>query len=148
MIQSPSISVIIPVYNAEAYLAQTLISVLDQTHVDLEVICVDDGSTDGSAAVLSDFAAKDARVRILSIPNSGQSAASNRGLAVATGAYVKFIDADDVIAPDHLEHQLKAIRDFPGHLASCKWASFYNGDIAGACIRPESVWQDMVLMAN
>lgn len=137
------ISVIVPVYNAEAYLSQTLSSVLGQTYTDLEVICVNDGSTDGSAAILGNFARKDPRLRVLTISNSGQSAASNHGLAVATGTYIKFIDADDVIAPDHLEHQFNAVRDFPGYLASCKWAAFYDADIGGASIRKESVWQDM-----
>lgn len=95
------ISVIIPVYNAEKYLRTCLRSVLGQSFRDLEVICVDDGSSDGSAAVLAEFAASDLRVRVLSQPNEGQGVARNRGLDAATGAYVYFMDADDELAgPD------------------------------------------------
>lgn len=92
------ISVVIPVYNAAAYLRSCLDSVVNQTLRDIDVICIDDGSTDGSAAILADYAARDARVRAVSQANAGQGAARNRGLEQATGEYVYFMDADDELA--------------------------------------------------
>ncbi len=97
------VSVVVPVYNVEAYVAQCLDSVLAQSMPDFEVICVNDGSTDGSAAVLAAYAAKDARVRVLDGPNAGPSRARNLGLAQARGEYVLCVDADDGLAPDALK---------------------------------------------
>ncbi len=93
----PKVSVVIPVCNAESYLGECLDSVLGQTLKDIEVLCVDDGSTDGSAKILADCAAKDARVKVLRQPRSGAGAARNRGLAEAAGEYLFFCDADDWI---------------------------------------------------
>ncbi len=92
------VSVIIPVYNAAKYLKLSLDSVLGQSVRDLEAICIDDGSTDESAAVLSEYAAKDSRLKILTQANAGQGAARNRGLEIAQGEYVYFMDADDKLA--------------------------------------------------
>ncbi len=98
------LSVVIPVYNAERHLRQCLDSVLAQTLRGLEVICIDDGSTDGSAAILAEYAARDSRIRVLSQENYGQGAARNRGLEVAQGEYIYFVDADDELAhPDAVE---------------------------------------------
>ena len=95
-------SVIIPVYNAEKYLRGCMDSVLSQTLRELEVICVDDGSTDGSAAILEEYAEKDSRVRVLRQENKGAGAARNLGID-AKGEYVAFVDADDSLCPDSLE---------------------------------------------
>ena len=92
------VSIVIPVYNAGCYLRQCLDSVLGQTLRDIEVICVDDGSTDGSAAVLAEYVAKDNRVVLLAQKNSGQGMARNYGLERAVGKYVYFMDADDELA--------------------------------------------------
>ena len=92
------LSVVIPVYNARKYLRRCLDSVLAQTLREIEVICVDDGSTDGSAAILAKYAAKDMRIRVLTQENQGQGAARNRGLTVAHGEYIYFMDADDELA--------------------------------------------------
>jgi len=92
------VSVIIPVYNAEAYLRQCLDSVVNQTLCEIEIICVNDGSTDDSAAILNEYVSKDRRIKILTQVNSGQGAARNSGLAVAQGKYVYFMDADDELA--------------------------------------------------
>ena len=97
------VSVVIPVFNAAPYLCGCLDSVLNQTLNDIEVICIDDGSTDGSGVILAERAAKDARVRVLTQANAGQGAARNRGLETAQGEYVYFMDADDELAaPDAL----------------------------------------------
>ena len=96
------ISVVIPVYNSERHLRFSLGSVLGQTHVDWECICVDDGSTDGSGAVLDEYAAKDQRFRVVHQANAGEGAARNAGMAAATGELVAFLDADDAWHPDAL----------------------------------------------
>ena len=95
MTGSPAVSVVLPVYNVEGYLRGCLDSVRTQTLEDIEIICVDDGSTDGSGAILDEYAATDGRFRVIHQPNSGAGAARNRGLAEARGKYLFFCDADD-----------------------------------------------------
>ena len=97
------ISVIIPVFNAVAYLPACLDSVLAQTYRDIEVIIVDDGSTDGSGDVCDDYASRDARIAVFHQPNGGPSAARNKGLELAGGEYIAFIDCDDVVHERYLE---------------------------------------------
>lgn len=96
-------SVIIPVYNVESYLQACLDSVLNQTFEDWEAICVNDGSTDNSAAILEEYGHKDGRFKIIDQPNGGLSAARNTGLKAATGEYVLFLDSDDWIEDNALE---------------------------------------------
>ncbi|MCD7733656.1 MAG: glycosyltransferase [Clostridiales bacterium] len=107
----PAISVIIPVYNASPYLPQALDSILSQAFTDLEVICVDDGSTDGSRDILQDYAARDSRVQVLEQAHLTTGAARNRGLSAAQGDYVFFMDSDDFAAPGLLEHTYQAAMD-------------------------------------
>ena len=97
------LSIVIPVYNSERYLRECLDSVRRQTFGDFEVICVNDGSTDGSAAILEEYANRDLRVKIMEQKNAGASAARNVGLSVATGKYVYFLDSDDWIVDDAME---------------------------------------------
>ena len=99
----PLISVIIPVYNVEKYLARCLDSVIGQTYENLEIICVNDGSPDNSLAILHEYAAKDARIKIIDQKNAGVSAARNAGLSCATGEFITFVDSDDTIAPSCYE---------------------------------------------
>ena len=89
------ISIIVPIYNAEKYLEEALESLINQSLKDIEIICVNDGSTDKSLEILQKYAKKDKRVKILSQTNKGQSAARNTGIKVATGEYIGFLDADD-----------------------------------------------------
>lgn len=106
---TPMVSVVMAVYNSENYLQETLTSVLSQTLADIELICVDDGSTDGSLRILEAFAAKDDRMRVLhhTEQTDGAGAARNLGIAAAKGKYLAVWDADDVFDPDLLE---KAVR--------------------------------------
>ena len=98
----PKVSVIIPVYNTEKYLRKCLESVINQTLKDIEIICINDCSTDDSLKILNDI--KDERLKILNLPqNSGVSFARNRGIDEAKGEYISFVDSDDFIAPDFLE---------------------------------------------
>lgn len=97
------VSVIIPVYNVEEYLRQCLDSVVNQTLRDIEIICVDDGSTDGSLQILKEYQSKDSRVKVLTQQNAGAGAARNNGLRRAAGEYLSFLDSDDFFEPDMLE---------------------------------------------
>ena len=97
------VSVVIPVYNVEKYLGECLDSVLRQTLKDLEVICVDDGSMDGSPAILAEYARKDPRIKVVTRANGGLSAARNTGMDAATGKYIYFLDSDDWIVDDAME---------------------------------------------
>lgn len=99
----PSISVIIPIYNVEDYLEESLNSVLNQSFKDFEVICVNDGSTDGSLKILNKFKEKDVRIKIINQKNLGNGGARNTGLKHAIGEYVYFFDADDILLPNALE---------------------------------------------
>lgn len=96
-------SVIIPVYNVESYLRDCLDSVLNQTFADWEAICVNDGSTDGSANILDEYAARESRLKVITQPNGGLSAARNVGIDAAEGEYVLFLDSDDWLEKNALE---------------------------------------------
>ncbi|SFH06792.1 Glycosyltransferase involved in cell wall bisynthesis [Desulfotomaculum arcticum] len=97
------VSVIIPVYNVEKYLRQCLDSVINQTLQEIEIICIDDGSSDGSWLILEEYASRDYRIRILNQKNAGAGAARNRGLELATGEYLSFLDSDDFFEQNMLE---------------------------------------------
>lgn len=109
----PKISIVVPVYNTEAYLPMCVESLRRQTHDDLELIFVDDGSTDGSGAILDAYAKKDPRVRVIRKPNGGVSSARNAGIDAATGAYIGFVDSDDTVEPTYCEALLRAFWDHP-----------------------------------
>lgn len=96
-------SIVIPVYNVEPYLHECLDSVLNQSYADWEAVCVNDGSTDGSAAILEEYALKDGRFNIISQPNGGLSAARNTGINAAKGDYILFLDSDDWLESDALK---------------------------------------------
>ncbi len=100
---NPRVSVIVPVHNSEEYLAECLDSILGQTERDIEVICVDDGSTDSSPEILASHARRDGRVRVLTQECGGAGAARNNGLSVARGTYLSFLDSDDFFEPEMLE---------------------------------------------
>ena len=105
------ISIVVPVYNVEAYLQECLESLMAQSHQDFEVLLVDDGSKDQSLAICQAWAAKDERFQVFSQQNAGVSVARNRALEEAKGEYICFVDADDVVAPDYLAHLLDLAQD-------------------------------------
>lgn len=104
--ECPKISVIIPVYNQERYIAQCIDTILFQTLRDIELVCINDGSTDGSGNVLNAYAAKDQRVRVVNRENKGVGLTRNEGLAMATGEYVAFMDPDDYYPDNHVLERL------------------------------------------
>lgn len=103
----PKISVVIPVCNVQQYLKQCVSSVLNQTLLDIEIICVDDGSKDNSLSILREFEQKDERVKVITKPNSGYGNSMNRGIAAATGTYIGIVESDDFIAPHMYETMWK-----------------------------------------
>lgn len=106
----PQISILVAVYNTAPYLPQCLDSLCGQTLRDIQIICIDDCSTDQSPQILADYAQRDARITLLRTPhNSGQAAARNLGLQIATGEFTTFVDSDDWLAPDALEQALGAL---------------------------------------
>lgn len=106
---TPKVSVIMPVYNVEPYLCQCLDSVTSQTLKEIEIICVDDGSTDASLDILKEYAAKDNRITIITQKNAGSGKARNNALDNSTGEYIAFLDSDDLYPSEKtLEHMYKA----------------------------------------
>jgi glycosyltransferase involved in cell wall biosynthesis len=124
---APLISVVIPAYNAEATVLETIESVRAQTFSAFELIVIDDGSTDGTVARLGTV--HDPRLRILSYTNAGLAAARNRGLETSAGEFVSFIDADDLWTRDKLELQVAALRRQPAAAVAYSWTAFV--DVAG-----------------
>lgn len=124
MTASPTVSVVIACFNAEATIGETVESALAQTWLDLEIIAVDDGSTDGSAKILRGFGG---RIRAESGPNRGAGAARNRGTALASGAYLQYLDADDLLAPQAIKTRLAALRESDADVAYGDWRRFATG---------------------
>jgi len=119
------VSVIIPCYNVEEYIEECIASVLAQSHTETEIICVDNNSSDRTAAILQEQELKHpGKVRALKELKKGASAARNKGLSVAAGEWIQFLDADDLLLPEKIKHQLGIIAAEPVH-----------GFIAAACIR-------------
>lgn len=115
------ISVIIPVYNVEAHLPKCVESVIHQTYSNLEIILVNDGSTDDSGAICDSYAKKDARIRVIHKKNGGLSDARNCGIAEAKGEYLAFVDADDYIAPDMFRIMYERIKQDVSDMAVCSF---------------------------
>ncbi|WP_425376286.1 glycosyltransferase family 2 protein [Rhizobium vallis] len=132
-----SVAVIIPAYNAGRYLAQTLQSAIDQTHKALEIVVVDDGSTDATAAISSGFAASDQRIRVLSTENRGVAAARNTGIAATTSGYIAFLDADDLWHPTYVQRMLAALHPLP-RVWGAVYALHRFVDSEGHCLRSGS----------
>jgi glycosyltransferase involved in cell wall biosynthesis len=109
--REPAVSVIVPLYDTREYVAAALDSVLAQTFDDLEVIVVDDGSTDGGGQIVQEYAVREPRVRYIRRENSGPAAARNAGIEAAHAAAIAFLDSDDLWLPEKLERQLPLLRD-------------------------------------
>lgn len=119
---NPLISIIIPVYNVEQYLGKCLDSVLAQTYKNLEIILVDDGSTDNSGTICDEYKKKDRRIRVIHQINQGVSAARNAGLNIATGSYIGFVDGDDWLELDMYEYLLNLCFLYETEVSVCEFA--------------------------
>ena len=113
MADVPAVSVVMTVFNTEAYVAEAVESVLGQTFGDFEFIIVDDGSTDGSTAILRGFAGRDRRIRLVSRPNTGIVRAANEGIEMARAKYLARMDSDDVSLPRRFENQVRYLDEHP-----------------------------------
>jgi glycosyltransferase involved in cell wall biosynthesis len=123
-----TVSVIIPVYNCQDYIAEAIRSIANQTVRDVEIVVVDDGSTDSTLAVARREAAQDSRVVVITQPNSGMpGAARNAGIRACRGDFIAFLDADDIYEPDKIEQELTAFGDFPDvDVVFCDVARFWG----------------------
>ena len=111
--KNPSLSIIVPVYNVKSYIDRCLLSILNQSYSDFELVIIDDGSTDGSASLLDNYAAKDSRIIVIHQKNTGVSSARNTALKIFKGSYVTFVDPDDFIASDTYKNNMKFLLDNP-----------------------------------
>ena len=115
-----AISVIVPIYNTKPYLAECIESILDQKiNVPIEVLLIDDGSTDGCAEICDKYAARDERVRVIHQENQGLSAARNAGIDNAKGRYYSFVDSDDVVLPRFLQTLYDACEEHDAYMSLC-----------------------------
>jgi glycosyltransferase involved in cell wall biosynthesis len=138
---NPLVSVVMSVYNGEKYIAAAISSVLQQTWTDLELIVVNDGSTDASAAILGTI--DDPRLKVLHQENKGQDAALNKGYVHSTGSYIKFMDCDDLISPQTLEVQVKALLQSPEKIAYGEWYRFFGAEPTPADMEIKNFyWKD------
>jgi teichuronic acid biosynthesis glycosyltransferase TuaG len=124
------VSVIMPAYNAEAYVAEAIDSVIDQTYTDWELVVVDDGSKDGTAAIVKGFCARDSRVNYIFRQNGGQAAARNTGIRASRGDLVAFLDSDDLWVREKLELQTEALEKIGADVVSSNGFVFRDGDRA------------------
>lgn len=129
------LTIVVPVYNVEPYLAKTLHSLCNQTYTNLEILLIDDGSSDGSLAICREWETQDPRIRVYTQENSGVSATRNRGIALATGEYLMFMDGDDWIEPKMLE----TLHDM---------AVQHHADVANCTLQEESPEQAAVRFAQ
>lgn len=137
------ISVIIPVYNVEKYLDACLASVAAQTFGDFEVILVNDGSTDGSVKIMSDWCGKDSRFRILNRQHTNGGAARNAGMAEARGEYLSFLDSDDIFSPYLFEILVLGLGTFRADVSCCEYREFVDGEAIPVLDVPgDEHWQD------
>lgn len=115
----PKVSVIVPVYKVERFLPRCLDSIINQTLKDIEIICVNDGSPDNSLQILEDYAKKDLRIKIINQENSGPSVSRNKGILMAQGEYIGFVDSDDWLDIDFYEKLYAAAQKYDADIAAC-----------------------------
>jgi glycosyltransferase involved in cell wall biosynthesis len=139
-VTQPKVSILIPCYNAEKYIGEALESVFLQTWPAIEVIVVNDGSVDRSAAVVRSF--ERPNLKLIEQENRGQTAALNVCLAHASGDFVQYLDADDLIEPEKIERQVVRLLEHPHCVASCEWGRFYHSP-EETRFNPEPVWRDL-----
>ena len=126
---NPLVSILIPLYNAEKYFSETMESLLEQTYKNIEVIIVDDGSTDGSLALAKKYEDLYDQVKVYTQKNSGASVARNKALAQSKGTYIQYFDADDIMHPEKISSQINALRGYGFQeeiVATGKWVKFFN----------------------
>lgn len=135
----PKVSIIIPMHNSEAFIEETLLSCLDQSYQDIEIVVVENGSHDKSYEVVQ--ALKDERIQLYKMNGANAAAARNYGYHKAVGEYITFLDADDVLSPNKIALQIEALQNKPKNwIASCAWAKFKH-QVDESVIQPQEVWR-------
>lgn len=148
---SPLVSIVVPVYNVRAYLKRCLDSLLKQSLKEIEIILVDDGSTDGSGALCDELAQADRRIRVIHQQNGGLSAARNRGVLEARAPYVGFVDSDDWVEEQMYERLYQLIQDHQADISICGVRDCYVNreeippQIPDRCMNPQEVLEDISL---
>lgn len=141
-LRGPLVSIIIPAYNAGEYIFETLQSVLNQNYQNVEIIVVNDGSTDDTSSIIKPLI-DNPKLQVINQNNKGAAAARNAGYARARGRYIKFLDGDDLINPDMITQQVALIIENPGCLISAQWGRFYGNDLDTFKPSREECWQTM-----
>ncbi|MBW4444612.1 MAG: glycosyltransferase [Plectolyngbya sp. WJT66-NPBG17] len=137
----PLVSILIPAYNVEQYLAETLDSALAQTWKNIEIIIVDDGSKDSTLEIAKQY--ESSIVKVIHQANQGQSASENRALQEAQGEFIQYLDADDLLVPDKIERQIQLLGDSSSpYVAAGEWSRFYQSP-QEAKFTPQPPWADM-----
>lgn len=144
----PELSVIVPVYNTKKYLRRCLESILAQTVQDMEIICVNDGSTDGSEEILEEYAKEDSRIHIVSQENKGLGAARNAGILKAKGEYIGFVDSDDFIEPDMYEKMLGSARQHDSDIVLTNINLYYTDSGKTDLFRSNVYYDEMESMGG
>lgn len=122
-----TLSIIIPVYNSEKYLGYCLNSIFNQNYADIEVLLIDDGSTDGSAHICQEYVERDNRFKYYKKENGGVASARNFGLSIAMGDYIAFVDNDDIVAPDMYAVLIELINKYQCDCSACQFIKKYDG---------------------
>lgn len=145
----PNVSIIVPIYKVEPYLRKCLDSIVSQTHQNLEIILVDDGSPDNCGKICDEYAAADQRIKVIHKPNGGVSSARNAGLdAVTDGEWIMWVDPDDWIEPDMVEYLLKKAEEYGVEIAECGFYMEYaNGQVPCGYLR-EEIQEGIPLIEN
>jgi glycosyltransferase involved in cell wall biosynthesis len=138
---NPLVSICMPAFNAARYVAQAIETVLRQSYTNWELIIVNDGSTDDTAAILQRFV--DKRIRIYDQSNEGQSAAANQAFNSANGQLIKFMDADDLLSPDFIFHQVSAIGGRTDAIAVSSWGRFYHDDLSSFVTNDQLIFNEI-----
>ena len=123
---NPKISIIVPIYNVEKYLRECLDSLIHQTLKEIEIICVNDGSTDNSAQILEEYRLKDNRIKVIHKENGGLGSAYNLGIEKATGGYIGFVESDDVARPEMFEDLYSLITEYDCDLVKSDYYLYYS----------------------
>lgn len=137
LVMSVSVSIIVPCYNVASYLDQCLESLVSQSEEDIEIICVNDGSSDHTVEVLRTWGARDGRIRVIDQENGGVSVARNIGMEAATGKYIGFMDPDDMVERNMFERLLTAAKEADADVTVCGYSEFYGKENMGM---PEGGW--------
>ena len=146
------ISIIVPIYNVKDYLYQCIDSILAQTHTNLEVILVDDGSSDGSGDICDDYEKRDSRIRVIHKLNAGVSAARNTALDIITGEYVGFVDGDDWLEPEMYQRLYQGIKENKAQMSSCDISARIDGkdirinskQLRENCVEGDNVYTEFI----